>query len=253
MRTLVITPCTAEKSSDVPDAARSTDLADPVRRREAEERLADLACPAIAMYAGTHHRLVVESVRATWEHWGRQVLDLTILSGGYGLLHAAEVIIPYEVTLNEFEGTEFWAWVERLRIAEKAPDLVRSYDLVFYLLSGRYLLALDLPLDVPDSVQQIVLTDQDSLDLVPLAPNIHPFVAHGPVAARRWHVKAPHVRGFLFGRLCNQIVHHGPGVLEWLYHRPQDTERLFYKRTRWRPQFPLWEANSPETLKSPRR
>jgi hypothetical protein len=244
MRTLVITPCSARKKSEVPDLARSTDLADPIRRREAEERLADLACPAIDMYTSTHHQLVAAGVRAAWERWGRHVMELYILSGGYGLLQADTPIIPYDVSLEEFEGTDFWAWVDHLRIPEEAPKLVRSYDLVFYLLSGRYLAVLDLPLDVPESVQQIVLTDHESLDLIPRRPNLHTFVASGNVAAQRWHVKATHVRGFLFGRLCNQIVHHGPGVLEWLYHRPQDTERLFYKRARWRPQFPLWEANA---------
>jgi hypothetical protein len=89
-------------------------------------------------------------------------------------------------------------------------------------------------------MQQIVLTGQDSLDLVPPAANLHPFVAAEAAAARRWHVKAPHVRGFLFRRLCNQVAHHGPIVLEWLYHHPEDTELLFYKTVRWRPQMPLW-------------
>jgi hypothetical protein len=206
----------------------------------AEARLAAFACPAIEMYTGTHHQLVAAGVRAVWERWGRHGLDLAILSGGYGLLPADQVIIPYDVTFDQFEGAEFAAWVDRLEIRERAAALVQQYDLVFYLLSGRYLAALDLPLDVPGSVQQIVLTGQDSLDLAPPADNLHPVVAAGGVAARRWHVKAPHVRGFLFGRLCDQVVRHGPAVLEWLRRNPRDTERLFYKRARWRPQLALW-------------
>lgn len=243
MRTLVITPCSAKKRGDVPEPARAADLADPERRRQAKARLAAFAHPAIAMYTGTHHRAVVSGLRGVWEHWGQEVMDLAILSGGYGLLPAEAVIIPYDVTFDEFEGRALADWAARLQIPERASSLARNYDLVFLLLDGRYLAVLDLPLEVPGSVQQIVLTCQDSLGLVPPAANIHPFVAAGTVAARRWHVKAPHVRGFLFGRLCRQIVHHGPGVLEWLYHRPQDTERLFYKQTRWRPQLPLWQNN----------
>jgi hypothetical protein len=49
------------------------------------------------------------------------------------------------------------------------------------------------------------------------------------------------VRQYLFGRLCKQIAQHGPVVLEWLYHQPQDTEALFYKRAQWRPQWQLWQ------------
>ncbi len=240
MRTLVISPCSAKKRGDVADPALAADLAEPGRRQLAEARLAAFACPAIEMYTGTHHRLVAAGVREVWEAWGRNVLDLAILSGGYGLLPADQVIIPYDVTFDQFEDVEYAAWVARLEIPRRAAVLVRQYDLVFYLLSGRYLTALDLPLDVPGSVQQVVLTNQESFDQVPQIANLHPLLAAEGVAAQRWHVKASHVRGFLFRRLCDQVVRHGPAVLEWLRHNPQDTEQLFYKRARWRPQMALW-------------
>ena len=240
MRTLVIAPCSAKKRGDVPHPATASDLADPERRGQAEERLAAFAHPALEIYTGTHHQLVMEGVRAVWQRWGRKTLDVAILSGGYGLLRADEEIIPYDVTFDQFDEQALANWVERLEIPEQVASLAGQYDLAFYLLSGRYLSVLDLPLDVPDSMQQIVLTGQDSLDLVPPAANLHPFVAAEAAAARRWHVKAPHVRGFLFRRLCNQVAYHGPIVLEWLYHHPEDTELLFYKTVRWRPQMPLW-------------
>ena len=240
MRTLLIAPCSAKKRGDgLVDPARAADLADPERRQQAEARLAEFACPAMDLYTGTHHQLLMAGVRAVWQRWGREALDLAILSGGYGLLPPEQVIIPYDVTFDEFHASELTAWVTRLEIPQRAAALVGSHDLVFYLLDGRYLQVLDLPLDVPGSVQQIVLTDEESLPLLPPVPNLHAFVAHGPAAARRWHVKSPHVRAFLFGRLCQQIVHHGPTLLDWLYRRPQDTEQLFYKHAQWRPQWPL--------------
>ena len=96
-----------------------------------------------------------------------------------------------------------------------------------------------IPQELPANLL-IVLTDQESLDQVPQTANLHPILAAGGAAARRWHVKAPHVRGFLFGRLCDQVVRHGPAVLAWLRRNPRDTEQLFYKRARWRPQLALW-------------
>ena len=240
MRTLVLTPCSAKKRSQVLEPALAADLADPEQRQQVTARLADHSLPAAEMYTGKHHRLVMEGVQAVWQQWGHQTLDLAILSGGYGVLHADEMIIPYDVTFDQFAGEALSDWGAMLQVPTKAAALVRQYDLVFLLLSGSYLAVLDLPLDVPDSVQQIVLTGQDSMELMPPKPNLHPFVAAGSAAARRWHVKAPHVRGFLFGRLCAQVVQHGPGLLEWLYHHPQDTELLFYKRARWRPQMSLW-------------
>jgi hypothetical protein len=240
VRTLVITPCSAGKQGDIAHPARAADLADAERRIQVKARLAAFARPAIEMYTGTHHRMIMDGIQAVWRRWGQETMDITILSGGYGLLPANEIIIPYDVTFDEFDEDALAGWVDRLQIPKQTASLVNDYDLAFFLLSGRYLSVLDLPLNVPDSVQQIILTDQESLSLVPEATNIHPFVADGGTAARRWHVKAPHVRGFLFNRLCRQIVHHGPLVLEWLSYHPQDTERLFYKQTRWRPQMALW-------------
>jgi hypothetical protein len=241
MRTLVITPCSTKQRGNVADPAHATDLADPGRRRQVQDRLAAFACPAFEMYTSTHYRLIRDGVQAVWQRWGRETVEIAILSSGYGLLQADDVIVPYDVTFDEFDEAELTRWTAHLQISQQVSILVQDYDLVFYLLGGRYLSVLNLPLDVPDSVQQIVFTAQDSLPLVPAVPNLHPFVADGGMAARRWHVKASHVRGFLFGRLCRQIVQHGSVVLEWLYHYPQDTEQLFYKRTRWRPQMALWK------------
>ena len=240
IRTLVLTPCSAKKKSQVPEPALAADLGNPERREQAKARLAEHSLPAAEMYTGRHHRLVMESVRAVWQQWGSDVLDLAILSGGYGVLRADEPVIPYDVTFDQFAGEALSDWGTMLEVPSKAAQLAGEYDLVFLLLSGSYLAVLDLPLDVPEAVQQIVFTGKDSMALVPTRPNVHPFVAAGSVAARRWHVKAPHVRGFLFGRLCAQVVQHGPGLLEWLYHHPEDTEQLFYKRARWRPQMALW-------------
>jgi hypothetical protein len=246
MRTLVITPCSAADSETSPTAA-----IDPVQRPgagrsgqalvEAQKPLrADYARPAAEMYPSAHHHLVMEGARSVWDRWGRGVLDLAILSGGYGLLQPDEVIVPYDLALDELEGRALADLAAYLKIPKRTAGLVREYDLVFYLLSGHYLSLLQLPLDVPATVHHIFLTSEDSLALVPSAPNHHAVVADGGVAARRWHVKAPAVRGFLFGRLCGQVVRNGPAVLEWLYDQPSDTDPLFYKRAEWRPQPVLW-------------
>lgn len=239
MRSVVISAGTLEKRDQVPDPALAAELVDLQGRREAERRLAAFACPAMAMYAGHQHRLMMDGLWAVWERWGRDTLDLSILSPGYGLLAAEEPIVPYEAAF-ESDPAALEAWSTRHALREKAAALVRGAELAFYLLGGAALHALALPLDVPAGVQQLVLTDADSAALVAEMPNLHAFVAARGRAARRWHVKAPVVGGFLFGRLCEQIVRHGPAVLEWLHDRPLDLDRLFYKRTRWTPQLGLW-------------
>ncbi|MFN2165461.1 MAG: DUF6884 domain-containing protein, partial [Anaerolineae bacterium] len=158
MRTLVVTPCSAKKRSQVPEPALAADLADQQRRKEAHERLGAYALPAAEMYAGQHHRLVMEGVQAVWQRWGREALDLAILSGGYGLLQASQTIIPYDVSLDQFAGQALTDWGTMLQIPAQTAARVSQYDLVFLLLDGSYLAVLDLPLDVPERVQQILLT-----------------------------------------------------------------------------------------------
>jgi hypothetical protein len=176
-----------------------------------------------------------------WDRWGQDTLNVVVVSVGLGLLDAKRTSIPYDKTPEQVSGGVLTVWAQRIRLAERAKALIAQYDLVFFLLSEEYLAVLELPLSVPDHVQQIVLTDAEGVSMLPPdLPNLHAFVADGGAAAQRWHVKATHVRGFLFKRLCRQIAWHGPIVLEWLHAFPQDTEKLFYKQVRWRPQLPMW-------------
>lgn len=240
MRTLVISPCLEEQHRDTPAPARAQNRADPEGQWPADARSQAYPCPLAEICTGPHHRLVMDGVQGVWDRWGREVLDWAILSGSHGLLHAYELVMPNDAAMDLFEPARLAGREHGLQIGRQATALVGDYDLTFYLLSERFLAVLGLPLEVPEAVQQIVLTDQESLALVPPLPNLYPFVADGGAAARRWHVKAPQVRGFLFKRLCSQVVYHGPALLAWLYEQPGDTERLFYKRARWRPQWRLW-------------
>jgi hypothetical protein len=234
MQTLVITPCLGAEPQPAIDAGPVEDAGDPEGQQQTAVQPGGEPCTS------THHRLVMEGVQAVWERWGRGVLTVFLLSRTRGLFPAHERTMPNGVKLDDLDRWTLADEVVQKRISDQAAKLVRGFDLAFYLLSDPYLSALELPLDVPGSVQQILLTSEESLALVQAGPNLHLIVADGPVAAQRWHVKAAHVRGFLFKRLCHQITHHGPLVLEWLYRQPFDTEQLFYKRARWRPQWRLW-------------
>lgn len=214
--------------------------AGPAERGDADAGPVAQTRSAIDLLTSTHDRQIAEGARAVWKRWGRQTLDLGVLLPTRGLVLAEEALThPGDAWGRGGEMSQVdAAAVSQAR--ESVAAVVRSYELVLYLTSGHALAALGLPLPIPDRVQQIALTDEESLPLVPVEANLHAVVADGPVAARRWHVKAGHVRGFLFRRLCRQVEHHGPAVLEWVRLQPQELEQLFYKRTRWRPQFPLW-------------
>ncbi len=195
---------------------------------------------AIDLLTSRHDRLIVDGLDAVWERWGREILDLAVLSRVHGLVGTDEILVPAEEMWDQGEEAHPAGEPADAQIPEQVAALASAYELVLYLLSGPTLAALRLPLSVSDRVQQLVFTDEETLAWVPAANNLHAVVADGSRAAQRWHVKAGHVRGFLFRRLCSQIEQHGPVVLEWVRLQPLDVEQLFYKRTRWRPQFPLW-------------
>ena len=196
--------------------------------------------PAIDLLTSRHGRLIVAGADAVWHRWGRDILHLAILSREHGLVGADELVVPAGEPWDQEAKASPVDRVPDARLKDRVAALVGSYELVLYLLSGPVLAELRLPLPVPDRVQQLVFTDVETLPWVPTTDNLRAVIADGPTAAQRWHVKAGHVRGFLFRRLCGQIQQHGPVVLEWIRLQPQDVEQLFYKRTRWRPQFPLW-------------
>jgi hypothetical protein len=240
VRALVIVPSSATDATLERRTQSGSEWQAQASDSEQDGRWTEYARPAAEMYTNPHNRLVVDGVRSVRDHWGPGILDLAILSGGYGLLQPDEIVVPYDVSFDELDSDALEDLAAYLRLREQSASLVCEYDLVFYLLSGHFLSLLNLPLDVPDSVHQILLTAQESLPLVPPVPNLFPIVADGGVAARRWHVKAPYVRGFLFDRLCRQMVQHGPAFLEWLYYQPGDTDPMFYKRAKWQPQWELW-------------
>lgn len=187
-----------------------------------------------------HHQLVVEGVRAVWSAWGREILDLLILSSTLGLRQADEFMVPYDASSHPRRGDWPASSPAVLSVRDQAATRARDYSLVIYLLGKPHLAAMDLPLPLHETARQIVLTDEDGLALLPAAPDLCACLADGGSAARRWHVKSGHVRGFLFRRLCGQIVQHGPALLEWLRREPEAVDHLFYKRALWRPQLSLW-------------
>ena len=241
MRTLAIVPDPTIQRDSPPVPPQVDDVTVSEPGQEAEQRPKSLVRPAAEMRVNRHHGLVMAGLNEVWEREGQGVIELAVLSNAYGLVHGGARAVAHGVALDQSDTQAQADRGAALGVREQVTAMVGNYDLVFALLDGPHLAALSLPLNVPVTVQQIVLTDVDGLDLVPSQPNVYAVVASGSAAARRWHVKAPYVRGFLFQRLCHQVAFHGPVVLEWLYYQPGDTERMFYKRVRWRPQWRLWQ------------
>ena len=100
MKVLVITSCTGRKKHKPPNQLNYEDFASPkcLHRRTAE--LKDFKVPAAEMYTGQQHQHLMAGLEEVRKVYGSAVVDLHIISAGYGLLAEDDIIVPYNVTFQ---------------------------------------------------------------------------------------------------------------------------------------------------------
>ena len=176
--------------------------------------------PAAKMYTGLQHRRLMEGLKQVRQVYGEQAVDLAIVSAKYGLLSECKVIAPYNCTFQGLRTNEILERSDSLQIHEKTEDLIKGYDLVFFLLGNEYVQALQLPFDVPDTVTQIFLLGKTHKGLIPYLPNVH-FVPAGSELARELSVMGIALKGVVFKKLCGAVCREGLEVFERVRQNPQ--------------------------------
>ena len=83
-----------------------------------------------------------------------------------------------------------------------------------------YVQALQLPLEVPDTVTQIFLLGTGYKKLIPDSPNVH-FVPAGSALARELGVMGVTLKGFVFKQVCDVVRREGLQVFEKVRQSPQ--------------------------------
>lgn len=150
MRVLIVTSCTGRKVVSAPNALTLDDFRkgqEHVARRESEVR--DLMRPAEDMYSGPQHLLLMEGVRAFRRSRPEDLLDLRILSAGYGLLEGSTLVAPYESTFQGMGRAELSSWARYLGVPVSFRTTVaRPFDLGLVLLGDDYLEACELDASV---------------------------------------------------------------------------------------------------------
>ena len=220
MKVLVITSCTGRKKHKPPNQLNYEDFASPkcLHRRTAE--LKDFKVPAAEMYTGQQHQHLMAGLEEVRKVYGSAVVDLHIISAGYGLLAEDDVIVPYNVTFSGLNKGGLLARSNRLQLHEHVETLISGYDLVFFLLGKEYVQALQLPLEVPDTVTQIFLLGTGYKKLIPDSPNVH-FVPAGSALARELGVMGVTLKGFVFKQVCDVVRREGLQVFEKVRQSPQ--------------------------------
>ena len=219
MKILVIGSCTGNKKYKPENQLQQEDFISPERLRQRTEELGDDKAPAAEMYTGQQHRYLMEGLEQIQETYGQAVVDLHIISAGYGLLRECDVIVPYNVTFTGLKKRKLLARSDSLQIPERVGTLIANYELVFFLLGKEYVQALRLPFQVPEMVTQLFLLGDSYRDLIPDAPNTH-FVPAGRDFAHRLGVMGVALKGFVFKKLCEAVCHEGLQVFKEVRRNP---------------------------------
>ncbi len=229
VRTLVITSCTGEKKAKPYNQLVKENFLSPGQLREREAELKHLSCPAAEMYTGAQHLRLMEGVSMLREHYGSDVVNLGIVSAGYGLISENRPIVPYEVTFNDMTARETVEWSRFLNIHSDLSEFIKGYDLIFFLLGDKYLRSLELPLGTIGKGQQLIfLSSKTSKKLIPNEKPYY-FIEVGKKEASSFSYGLVGLKGFLFKLLAQEIVVEGEELLNRIYSNPECSLDLLVK------------------------
>ena len=158
-RLLVISSCTGDKAVKIPEELTLDDFADSDRLARREQELASVRRPAGEMYTGRQHVYLMCGVEKLRRAFGDDLVDLRILSAGYGLIEADRAICPYNVTFNDMSKPQARAWGRRLGVPSDVRAALEDVDVAIFLLGSRYLDAIDPPIAARDGQRLVFLAE----------------------------------------------------------------------------------------------
>ena len=210
MKILVITPCTAEKKHEPSNQLQRADFATTGLLRLKSRTLEEFETPAAQMYIGNGHLHLMNGVKNLRRTFGRGIVDVRIISPGYGLLNEEDPIVPYDYTFDGHTQEEIRQRSRRLGIHPKVKDLLSSYDLAFFLLSKDYVTACLLPFVIQYPAEQVFLVSESDQAIIPRnRPHIHTVCAGTKLIAQLDGANNFNLKGVVFERLCKVACNQG--------------------------------------------
>ncbi|MEY2976648.1 MAG: tRNA-guanine transglycosylase DpdA [Prochlorotrichaceae cyanobacterium] len=234
-RVLVITSCTGEKRYKPDNQLTLKDFQDIQQLQQREFALQSFLCPAGELYTGNQHLRLMEGVKALRETFGKDVIDVKIISAGYGLVSEDQTIAPYEVTFNGMKAQEVDTWARHLGIHDATNTAIQKYDLIFFLLGDNYLRALSLPLETNSQQTLIFLAPRGQANSIKgMSATTFVMPLSNP-EAKKYHYGLVGLKGHIFKHFAEAIsLQHkntpDRGLLEAVYREP----KLFVETVNWK-------------------
>ncbi|WP_155539352.1 DUF6884 domain-containing protein [Tolypothrix sp. PCC 7601] len=225
LRTLIITSCTGKKLHNPTNQLTIEDFKDTKRLRERTQSLSEFSCSACQMYTGLQHLRLMEGVDILRSRFGKEVVDVKIISAGYGLIPEDKVIVPYSVTFNSMKSDEISSWANFIGIHKDFQETVIGYDLVFVLLGDKYLRALNLPVETHPKQTFIILASNKSRNLVFLEDTNFELLTFSNADASRFGCALVGLKGQLLKLIASESRRE-PNLLSELYNNPKILEKV---------------------------
>jgi hypothetical protein len=205
-RILVISSCTGIKSVHHEEQLTLDDFRDAGQLRRRENSLAQWKTKACELYAGNHHRYMLQGVKTLRRAYGRAAVDLRIISAGYGLLREDELIVPYDVTFEQMTADQAKAWGLQLGLPHAVRKAIRGYPLVVFLLGERYVRVVDPPIE--PALQRLVFLVKPDLARALCRPGVT-AVPLSVKESKRFRASTIALKGRVFALFARGLVAQG--------------------------------------------
>jgi hypothetical protein len=168
--------------------------------------LADYRCTAGQIYTGVQHLRLMEGVAELRKTFGTDVIDVVIVSAGYGLIAENSLIVPYEVTFNTMKSHEVEEWGRFLNIHQDFESVIANYDLIFVLLGDNYLKSLALPVKTRSDQTLLFLASGGSIKYIQRLEAKVFILKLSNREAKYYQYGLVGLKGFLFKQFANHLT-----------------------------------------------
>jgi hypothetical protein len=234
-RTLIVTSCTGDKRFKPSRQLKLEDFKSLELLQERSQELADYICPAVDLYTGVQHLRLMEGIKLLRESFDKNIVDVVVISAGYGLINEEAMIAPYEVTFNTMKGHEIDEWSSFLNIHKDFEDIVANYDLIFVLLGDKYLRAISLPIKTNENQLFVFLASRGSVKYIQRLKAKKFIFKLSNIEARHYRYGLVGLKGFLFKSFAESIngdinllnkVYENPEVFKTIVDQKNNSKQL---------------------------
>jgi hypothetical protein len=228
MKIRIITSCTGEKRHSPANRLLQVDFKlgrDSAAFVVREAELAEYRTRAEDIYTGQQHMRLMRGVQQARTHFGSDVVQLWILSAGYGLIKGDRQVVPYECSFQGMKRSVLRSWADELQVpAHMRAALAPPYDLGLILLGDDYMDACKLDASMRLGGPTLIFSGSNMANRLPQLEDARIVVLSNREASR-FHVGLVALKGEIATLLLARLAEK-PSLREQLFDPAVDVLTL---------------------------